>query len=383
MSNPKCKNIKDIKNCYGCGVCAISCPKRLIDLKINTSGFWEPELGEEDKCTHCGLCSENCAFNHLKLAVQNIPIVAYAAWSKDEYTRNICSSGGVVYEVCKYYIKYGYKICGVKYDSTNNIVIHEICSDVDDLVYFSGSKYLQSYTLNGFKQINKTDKYVVIGTPCQIDSFRRYIKQRNIEENFILVDFFCHGVPSIRLWQKFAFSLRKQVGNFKKVTWRNKIDGWHKSYRLDIIGENGEYHHTGLKFDYFFNLYFSNAALSPSCFDRCKYKQDRSSADIRVGDMWGEAYKNEVKGVNSVICFTEKGIDAITKSECTIKRVALEDVLTGQMIDLPHRDIFFKKLNPLIVAEKDNWREITSTFRRMFFIKRIIYKVKFILMRIK
>ena len=135
----------------------------------------------------------------------------------------------------------------------------------------SGSKYIQSYTLKGFEQLVYNDKLVVIGTPCQIDSVRRYIKNRRIEGNYVLIDFFCHGVPSIKLWRKFSSSQQTRIGKFKSVTWRNKVDGWHKSYRLDIIAESGEYHHTGLKFDDFFNLYFSNSALSPACFDKCKY----------------------------------------------------------------------------------------------------------------
>lgn len=373
------ENVSKIKDCYGCGVCVISCPKNIVEIKFNTKGFLEPTIIDQTKSIECGLCLNNCAYNHDQRAAQNAPLCAYAAWSNNERIRFKSSSGGICFELCKFYINQGFKICGVKYEPEDNIASHVICSTIEELNQIFGSKYVQSNTIKGFEQFNNNDKFVVIGTPCQIDSVKRYIKKRKIEENFVLIDFFCHGVPSMKLWNKFSASQRNKIGNFNSVTWRNKVDGWHKSYRLDIVADSGEYHHTGLKFDDFFNLYFSNAALSPACFDKCKYKQDQSSADIRIGDMWGADYSKNKEGVNSVICFTEKGNKAVQEIDCTIKRHTFEEVLSGQMNFLPIRDNFFYRLNPLIIADLENWNEITTRFRKMFLKKRIMRKVKSII----
>ena len=41
-------NISSIKNCFGCGVCAIACPKKIIDLRLNPKirkqSQWQSQL---------------------------------------------------------------------------------------------------------------------------------------------------------------------------------------------------------------------------------------------------------------------------------------------------------------------------------------------------
>ena len=35
-------NIQYIRNCYGCGLCAIACPKRIINIELNKKGLLSP-----------------------------------------------------------------------------------------------------------------------------------------------------------------------------------------------------------------------------------------------------------------------------------------------------------------------------------------------------
>lgn len=76
------QNISDIHDCYGCGVCSKPCPVHIIDIKLNSKGFYEPYLTDLDKCIHCGLCRDVCAYIKDDLAVKNKPLVSYAAWSR-------------------------------------------------------------------------------------------------------------------------------------------------------------------------------------------------------------------------------------------------------------------------------------------------------------
>lgn len=62
------------------------------------------------------------------------------------------------------------------------------------------------------------------------------------ESNFILVDFFCHGVPSYLLYHKYLDTKGQQTGKVKSVSWRDKTDGWHDSWVMDIRGEEGRVH---------------------------------------------------------------------------------------------------------------------------------------------
>lgn len=202
-------NISDIHNCYGCGVCAIACGKKIIDIKLNNDGFYEPTITDINACTNCGLCKDVCAFSHQEFSLLQTEVHSYAAWSKNHAVRRKCSSGGVGFELGLKVLEDGYKVCGVRYNADSQRAEHYIATTREELIPSIGSKYIQSYTVDGFKTINRKEKYLVTGTPCQIDSFRRYIRKFKIEDNFILMDFFCHSVPSMLAWKKYLAMIEK------------------------------------------------------------------------------------------------------------------------------------------------------------------------------
>lgn len=37
-------NITQFSDCYGCGMCAIVCPKQIISIQQNINGFYEPVI---------------------------------------------------------------------------------------------------------------------------------------------------------------------------------------------------------------------------------------------------------------------------------------------------------------------------------------------------
>jgi len=327
-------NISEIKNCYGCGVCATVCPQKIIDIKLNKDGFYEPQLNNPDKCTHCGLCLSVCSYIDEKASSSAaFNVKSYASWSKDTKVRFNSSSGGVSYELGKFLIQKGYKACVVRYDLKKNRAEHFMASTIEEFAQSIGSKYIQSYTLDGFNQFNRKDKFFVTGTPCQIDSIRRYIKKLKIEDNFILMDFFCHGVPSMLMWQKYTQMVLPKTGKFTDVSWRNKITGWHDSWQMKIKGENKiEYQSWKTKGDLFYKMFLGNNCLGKACYDKCKYKMTSSAADIRIGDLWGSKYKENKDGVNAVLAMTSKG-DAILHSIACLNLVShpVEVVTEGQM----------------------------------------------------
>ena len=91
-------NISKLNDCYGCGVCTVICPVKIIDLIENNKGFYEPKIAEQDKCIECGLCLKICAYNNTELALKESNPECFAGWSKDKIVRNRCSSGGVGFE---------------------------------------------------------------------------------------------------------------------------------------------------------------------------------------------------------------------------------------------------------------------------------------------
>ena len=246
----KIKNISSIKDCYGCGVCAVACPKHIISIRLNYDGFYEPYINDISSCVNCSICLLVCSYYDNN--VNSKALASYAGWSKDIETHYTSSSGGIVFELGKYLMSQGYKVCGVRYNVIKERAEHYVAKDAKDLLQSVGSKYIQSYTVEGFSQINTNDKYLIIGTPCQVDSFRKYIRRKKIEDHFILVDFFCHGVPSMLLWEKYLNILKMQNSDIKKVSWRDKRNGWHDSYAILVNSGCVEYYSPLSRGDLFF-----------------------------------------------------------------------------------------------------------------------------------
>ena len=48
-------------NCYCCGVCAIACPKGIIQMQLSDAGVYIPVITDETQCVHCSLCEEVCS----------------------------------------------------------------------------------------------------------------------------------------------------------------------------------------------------------------------------------------------------------------------------------------------------------------------------------
>ena len=347
------KNISTIHNCYGCGVCATVCSRNIINIELNKDGFYEPRIIDMDKCTQCGLCVDVCAFSHSELALSSKEedIRSWAAWSNDEHVLRRCSSGGIGFEIAKQLIEKGYKLCGCRYDADAGRAEHYIAATPEEAVQSIGSKYIQSFTAEAFKAINRKEKYIVTGTPCQIDSFRRYIKKFRVEDNFVLLDFFCHSVPSMWAWKKYTQMVEREIGKITYASWRNKLTGWHDSYAIALEGENSarpkaidldeeealsvvstDYFSRLTRGDLFLTLFLGDYCSNPACVKNCKYKYNRSSADIRIGDLWGDTYKNNDKGVSALVAFTEKGRSIVKSLEnITLVEHPFEVVAEGQM----------------------------------------------------
>lgn len=147
-------NISSIHDCYGCGVCATVCGQKIIEIRLNSDGFYEPHISDISKCTDCGLCMDICAYSHDELCVSLVPVRSYAAWSKESAVRRKCSSGGVGFEIGRTLLEQGYKVCGVRYNVDLNRAEHYIATTVEELIPSIGSKYIQSYTADAFKAIN-------------------------------------------------------------------------------------------------------------------------------------------------------------------------------------------------------------------------------------
>lgn len=293
---------KSNKHCCGCGVCAAVCPHKAI-VMTEIDGFWFPKI-ESDRCVACGLCKLSCVkFAEVK---KSNYIEVYAAQNKNEHILLKASSGGVAYELCKKALQLGYVVIGCEYDSEQHIALHSIANDVKELEKFSGSKYMQSqfWRAVDLRQIQCDEKpYFVIGTPCQIFSLHCVLTRMRIRDRFLLVDFFCHGVPTKLIWDNAVKEIERKHGKIKKVAFRSKKKGWH-SYVNEVVCENNQ--EAIEEKESFYDLFFSDAVLNQSCY-KCEVRKTFAYSDIRIGDYWGDKFIFDQKGVSVVCLCDDKG----------------------------------------------------------------------------
>ncbi|GKT08604.1 Coenzyme F420 hydrogenase/dehydrogenase, beta subunit C-terminal domain [Desulforhabdus sp. TSK] len=338
-----------IDDCYGCGVCVIACPKDIIGMKRSTEGFYVPTITEPTRCIDCSLCEKVCSYldDIKRLEPENIK--GYAAYSKDARVRRKCTSGGVGFEIAKLLINKGYKACGVEYNYHENRAEHFVARTISEFKKSMGSKYIQSFTTPGFCRLTANDKWVVFGTPCQVDSLRKWLRIKGVENNYVLVDFFCHGVPSYLLWDSYLNAKKEEFhfDNIDNVNFRDKRNGWH-SYTITIKSGNREKASSLKENDLFHRFFLSNLCLNKACYQSCKFKEHQSSADIRIGDFWGETYAENEEGISGVLANTEKGLQIIDelKTACVVKEEPAHIVGEGQMkgpLLLPQRRRYVMK----------------------------------------
>ncbi len=343
-------NVTKFTDCYGCGVCAVVCPHKIISIRHNQDGFYTPYIDDLSRCTDCGLCISTCSYNYNDLALPKGAadnIKSYAAWSESSEIRQQCSSGGVGFEIAQYLLSQNYLVCGVRYNTIANIAEHYIADSKEALMQSVGSKYIQSYTVDSLQALDKNKRYVIFGTPCHIDSLRRLIKQRKLEDSYLLVDFFCHGVPSYNMWCKYIQQIKDKIGDYLQVIWRDKKNGWQDSWAIGANrienSDNISYDYYSLKSkgDIFYKMFLSDCCLGKACYDRCKFKMTASSADIRIGDLWGQKYKSNKEGVSAVLSITSQGEELLQSLENIQLIDEKIDVVTeSQMKRSPDRRVY-------------------------------------------
>ena len=357
-------NVGGTEHCYGCGLCAAVCRRGVIEMKENEDGFYEPSIEKPELCTDCGLCLKVCAWNDGSAQPSfTQPLKSFAAWSNDAGVRWECSSGGVAFELERTMIADGYTVCAARYSVERNIVEHYIANTEEELMQSVGSKYLQSLTTEGFRAVKPRGKNVVVGTPCQIDGMRRWTRLIGKEDNFLFVDFFCHGVPSRKLWNKYLAEVERHTGKAKSVSWRSKKFGWHDSWLMEIDGDS----HAECRWtrgDAFFTLFLSDQCLGKACYERCRYKYNCSSADVRLGDMWGNTMREDDNGVSAVVAFTQKGLDVLLKTNCTLKEMPFDTVAEGQMKTSPKRNKLHRKFRRMLADDKSSTADMLRALYR-------------------
>jgi coenzyme F420-reducing hydrogenase beta subunit len=344
-------------NCFGCCACQNVCPTDSISMVQDNEGFLYPHINEQ-ACISCGKCENVCPviFKYKHEGKIEKPFV-YAALYKNEDIRKKSSSGGIFTVLARYVFENHGVVFGVGFDKDFN-VIHKYADNMNELEELRGSKYVQSYIGNTYKQAEKFLKQgrrvLFSGTPCQIAGLQGYLGRKF--NNLITCDIICHGTPSPKVYKMYlSYISQKKKSSINKINFRNKNKGW-KNFSLKIKFKNKKTYISDLITDPFLNGFLKNLYLRPSCHI-CPFSNINRISDITLGDYWGVAkYHPEMdddKGTSLVLINTEKGKEIFEKCKSLLNyiqsnidwAIAGNSCLVEPCIPHKNRENFFKVLN--------------------------------------
>ncbi len=300
--------------CSGCSACVTICPTKAIQLNINSAGFYEAKI-DEAKCVQCGKCQKVCSrFGHDQ-GVSLYDAKHYAMQSTDANVVKTSTSGGIAHELSLMAIKEDKTVVGCVYDTDLGKAKHVCIKEENELEELKGSKYIQSDSSKAFFEVvesaikNKEAKFVVFGTPCQIAGLARTAMERGVRRQLLLIEIFCHGVPSYHLWDMQLGKIEKKLGaSPDSVLFRYKKDNWH-SYCMKAQSGQKVWYGPREK-EEFWHVFFENVLLNDACMV-CQERLENSFADLRLGDYWGSRFEGHTDGVSAVFAMTEAGNEAL------------------------------------------------------------------------
>ena len=320
------------KACTGCGACKSICMHSAIFMEYDDEGFLFPIIDYE-MCVKCGLCTKICPVINIKSRDNYIKQQTYAAILKNREELSKVSSGGAFWALVHVVLNELGVVYGVQHETLFN-VHHSRAETLEECQSFRRSKYLQSNTLNTFRQtqndLNKGRKVLYSGTPCQIAGLNSFLG--NDYDNLITCEVVCHGVPSMKVFKAYIQDAQEQIGSkVKEIIFRDKSKTWYpNSIKLKFFDNSERVQHCGenpFHSGYLFGLYYR-----PSC-NNCIYATLPRISDITLADFWkyrGRMYKIDSMGISLMVCNTSKGKDIFNK---TRRLLDIEEVTIDAAIE--------------------------------------------------
>lgn len=278
------------EECCGCKACGDCCPKNAIVFRLDGEGFFHPAV-DETLCVDCGRCTKVCpALNRIQdndLHIQSF----IGCLDKDKARRDTGSSGGIFGLLANHLLEKGYIVCGAAFDDELKLR-HQFAATPEDTERLKKSKYLQSDCTGIYKSIkdrlNRGDKVMFVGTPCQCNALRNYIGGGN--DHLTVIDFACHGVPSQSLFDK-CLQYYEQKYDCKvtgySFRYKPKPYGAPQNFLLHISRNGKESKKCGKYYEEAFYCGFQKyITLRTSCYS-CKWANTRRVSDVTLADFWG------------------------------------------------------------------------------------------------
>lgn len=285
----------------------------ILVLEEDALGFVRPRLASRDACINCNICQQVCTGRASYQRHLNVGEV-WAVRARDARLLDKSSSGGAFPVMARFVLDHGGVVYGAAFDEGFEVVRHQRVTDVSSLSKLQGSKYLQSLTEGIFSSIARdlaSGRTVLFsGTPCQVDALRLFLEGKDCKRLY-LIDLFCYGVPSPRIWRQWLANLRasRDDAQVVGVNSRDKAKGW-QDYALRVDFDDGTSYVGDKAHDLFLGTFSKGGYLRESCYS-CVHKAFPRSSDLTLGDFQEidaiDPALNRRSGISMVKINTEKG----------------------------------------------------------------------------
>lgn len=304
---------KQKKECCGCELCKLACPKQIIDMREDEEGFLYPQIINEEECINCKRCLNVCPSKSPGRSSHKV-ISSAGGYVNDTTSVKNSSSGGFATAISKAFISEGGIVYGVRYSDGFSAIEYARADTIEKLSLFRTSKYAQAHKNDVYKDVQndlKSGKRVLfIGLPCEVSALYHYAKNT---DNLFTISLICHGPTSQKVHRQFCDEITKQQGGdtLSFFSMRYKKDGWKPYYLLAKFNNGAEYFREFNKTEYDVAFKYMKR---PSCAV-CRYKLNDEGfgvvADLVLGDYHAVNKKSKQYnewGVSQASCMTEKGL---------------------------------------------------------------------------
>jgi len=346
--------ICDDNSCTGCMACYSACLADAINFIPDKKGFLYPVINKE-KCIDCKKCINVCPINKENDNAPDLQKI-YACWQIDSEIRKQSTSGGVFSIISDYVLDNKGIVFGARFDNDFK-VIHSYTDNKAELFNYRGSKYVQSYIGDSFKQVEqflKIGKTVFFtGTPCQISGLKSFLSREY--DNLITADIVCHGVPSPMVFADYVEYIKNTINkDIVNIYFRYKKPSWTVfSMRIDFKDHQSYIKDTNTDP---YIVGFLNDLFTRPCCSVCKYTNLNRCSDITMADFWGyiseeKKFRNTEEGISLVIINSNKGkaIFEHIKHNLIIAEKSIEEAKAGNQC--------LSKPFPKSLYEKQFWKE--------------------------
>ena len=280
--------------CVSCEICLAICPVHAISFEYIYGQFLP--IIDDEICIKCRVCLKVCPgieidpfeLRSIKVKDKDLDghyLECYTAYSKNLNIRAESTSGGLITTLVKELIekkKFDYAfVLLFKTFNYSPIRISPI-KNINDILKSSKSKYLPASVYNVITSLSKgnDEKYIIIGTPCQIRGIKKFLKEKKIsEKNLLFFGLFCDRTLNFNFNQYIKDVYGKKNEDLVKFEYRTKEKyGW--------PGNSLVYFNTGRKI--LINKMVRMSLKKYFQLERCLYCYDKLNrlADISFGDCY-------------------------------------------------------------------------------------------------